>query len=318
MKINSDGSSLVEHPKVTLPPISNPKIPDQSPQTTGIANYIRTKLSEAQVELDKKLQKRSDRTELVSRNILKEEPKTGVSAAILQTKIALEKEKFQDKLAARIQRRPSKTDLENRNILRNERGEIETPPLTKPSSNDSLTSSSSDESNLSNDAEANAVKQVTDRILNFSTAIPERAPSPAIDSRNKPFQQRQQQLRSILKARPERNNLEERNILKHENIDPALQAATERLKRAQLTDNLESRLANRPTADQLSHLLNFNETVEILPTWRATDYCRKPDNDATFKKLTPKLKMEIREELNSYKKEEMAVHELSHQNTAFH
>ena len=60
---------------------------------------------------------------------------------------------------------------------------------------------------------------------------------------------------------------------------------------------------------QRNILLHFNETVEVLPTFRRTEYNRKPDGNSTFKKLTPQMKIQIREELNTFKKNEMNVHE---------
>ena len=62
------------------------------------------------------LGKRQDRDELVQRNILKEQ--TGLSPALVQTKMELEKSKFQDKLSGKIQRRPSREELQGRNILK--------------------------------------------------------------------------------------------------------------------------------------------------------------------------------------------------------
>ena len=62
----------------------------------------------------------------------------------------------------------------------------------------------------------------------------------------------------------------------------------------------------------------FSENVEIVPTFRKTEYNRKPNLDVTFKKLTPSLKMQIREELNTFKRSEMAVAPESMGNTCFH
>ncbi|GJJ78303.1 hypothetical protein EMPS_10662 [Entomortierella parvispora] len=64
--------------------------------------------------------------------------------------------------------------------------------------------------------------------------------------------------------------------------------------------------------------INFLETVEIIPAHRKSDYNRQSDKHATFKVLTPDLKSEIRDELNTYKMREMAVHVESMGNTAFH
>ncbi|KAG0278562.1 hypothetical protein BGZ95_003699 [Linnemannia exigua] len=64
--------------------------------------------------------------------------------------------------------------------------------------------------------------------------------------------------------------------------------------------------------------INFLETVEIIPAHRKADYNRQSDKHATFKILTPDMKSEIRDELNTYKMREMAVHVESMANTAFH
>ncbi|KAF9151569.1 hypothetical protein BG015_006513 [Linnemannia schmuckeri] len=64
--------------------------------------------------------------------------------------------------------------------------------------------------------------------------------------------------------------------------------------------------------------INFLETVEIIPAHRKGEYNRQSDKHATFKILTPDMKSEIRDELNTYKMREMAVHVESMANTAFH
>ena len=64
--------------------------------------------------------------------------------------------------------------------------------------------------------------------------------------------------------------------------------------------------------------INFLDTIEIIPAHRKLDYNRRSDKNATFKILTADMKTEIREELNSYKMREMAVHIESMGNTAFH
>ncbi|KAG0037330.1 hypothetical protein BGZ82_002708 [Podila clonocystis] len=64
--------------------------------------------------------------------------------------------------------------------------------------------------------------------------------------------------------------------------------------------------------------INFLDTIEIIPAHRKSDYNRRSDKNATFKILTADMKSEIREELNSYKMREMAVHIESMGNTAFH
>ena len=144
-------------------------------------------------------------------------------------------------------------------------------------------------------------------------------PTPAIEVKPRSFADRQRELKSCLKLRPDKESLEDRNILKpSDKMDPSLSAASEKLKRAQLENVLEGKIRNRPNPEDVSRFLNFNEVVEVLPTFRATDYNRKTDDSFTFKRLTPKLKQEIREELNHFKREEMEVHKESSQNTAFH
>lgn len=64
--------------------------------------------------------------------------------------------------------------------------------------------------------------------------------------------------------------------------------------------------------------ITFKDTVEVIPTYRKSEYNRRSDKNATYKILTPDMKSEIRDELNSYKLKEMAVHAQSMRNTAFH
>jgi hypothetical protein len=92
----------------------------------------------------------------------------------------------------------------------------------------------------------------------------------------------------------------------------------EKLKRAQLENSLDEKLRNRPELEEMGSLIHFSESVEVLPTFRKSEYNRKPDGNATFKKLTPQMKVAIREELNAFKRSEMSVHEDSTRNTCFH
>ena len=64
--------------------------------------------------------------------------------------------------------------------------------------------------------------------------------------------------------------------------------------------------------------IGFVESVEVIPTFGNSDYSRRPDSSATFLNLNNKAKKQIREELNEFKRDEMAVHELSQNNTVFH
>ncbi|KAJ3367605.1 hypothetical protein GGF31_007418 [Allomyces arbusculus] len=284
-------------------------------------------------ELGKKLSRRADRQDLIQRNIMKVDPaKPGLSRvpsapgpvtagalappAVIPRSISNDparpaatsnsdptlppltmeaqsggeidtdsiltpkKEQDLERLAARIGRRPSKVELQERNIFRGE-------------SDESVDSTSGGHS------------------VN--------APATARTS----FTERSTMLKGCLKKRPERTELVEKNILhsdtSYPNVDASLSPVAETLKRAQLSDMLNSQLASRPLPSELPpRLIKFDETVEVLPTFRKTEYNRKPDANATFRRLTPRMKMEIREELNDFKKNEMPVHEKSLQNTAFH
>ena len=64
--------------------------------------------------------------------------------------------------------------------------------------------------------------------------------------------------------------------------------------------------------------IGFVESVEVISTFGNADYSRRPDSSATFLNLNNKTKKQIREELNEFKRDEMAVHELSQNNTVFH
>ncbi|CAO3572279.1 unnamed protein product [Mortierella alpina] len=54
--------------------------------------------------------------------------------------------------------------------------------------------------------------------------------------------------------------------------------------------------------------LSFMDAIEIIPAHRKSEYNRRSDKNATFRILTPDMKSEIRDELNTYKMREMAVH----------
>lgn len=150
------------------------------------------------------------------------------------------------------------------------------------------------------------------------------------------IEERATQLKSILKKRPKEKELVDCNILKGSRTivmqgangaSANFISAQESLKRSILEDTLESKIAVRPTVEELEEkkILIFAETVEVLPTFRKSEYNRKPDATATFKNLTQQMKVEIREELNTYKKEEMPIHPesitlltLGEPNTCFH
>ncbi|KAJ3021164.1 hypothetical protein HKX48_009084 [Thoreauomyces humboldtii] len=219
-------------------------------------------------DLSKKLSRRQGPEELVQRNIMREdEAQPGVSNTLIKQKMALEAEKTKDTLNRKIGIRPDKVDLKLRNILRVD-------------SSDSL-----DQSGRNGQTPLGALD--LQKPLNF--------------------EMRKEVIKSILKKRPEKEQLEEMNILKNTGVDPSLAAMQDRLRKSQLVDVLDSRLRERPDAGQLQErrILMFAETVEVLPTFRKTEYNRKPDTNSTFKKLTPQMKQTIREELNTFKKHEM-------------
>jgi len=140
--------------------------------------------------------------------------------------------------------------------------------------------------------------------------------------KNVDFQTAQKQLKSCLKKRPEKQELAEMNIVKPNefNIAPSLAAAQQELIHNQLKNQLENKLKFRPDVTELEskRILVWQEHVEVYPTFKKNEYNRKPDEDATFRKLTPQMKVAIREELNTYKRTEMEVHESSQGNTCFH
>ncbi|ORZ30764.1 hypothetical protein BCR44DRAFT_43136, partial [Catenaria anguillulae PL171] len=204
-------------------------------------------------------------------------------------------EKDRERLAQRIARRPSKADLKLRNIIRVD----------------------------SSESIASLQRQGAENSAPNAPAPASQAGAGGLSEEQKQsIQERSKALRSCLKKRPERQELMEKNILKdvdEPKIDFSLAQTAEQLKRAQLSDALESRLMARPNPDEIpSRVLKFDESVEVLPTFRKAEYNRRPDSNSTFRKLTPKLKMEIREELNNFKKNEMPVHADSLSNTAFH
>ncbi|VDC01679.1 unnamed protein product [Peniophora sp. CBMAI 1063] len=60
-----------------------------------------------------------------------------------------------------------------------------------------------------------------------------------------------QELEKRLGQRPERKDLQDRNILKDDSVAPSLQAAKERLQRSQLEDKLDQALQQRPKPEEL-------------------------------------------------------------------
>ncbi|THH16581.1 hypothetical protein EW146_g4082 [Bondarzewia mesenterica] len=70
-----------------------------------------------------------------------------------------------------------------------------------------------------------------------------------------------QQLEKRLGQRPDKQELQDRNILKEDNVAPALQAAKERLQRSQLENKLGHALQQRPKPEELvkGGILNEDE-----------------------------------------------------------
>jgi hypothetical protein len=60
-----------------------------------------------------------------------------------------------------------------------------------------------------------------------------------------------QTLEKRLAQRPDRQELQDRNILKEGNVAPALQAARDQLQRSQLEDKLDQKLLQRPKPEEL-------------------------------------------------------------------
>ncbi|KAF9952468.1 hypothetical protein BGZ65_005238, partial [Modicella reniformis] len=83
-------------------------------------------------------------------------------------------------------------------------------------------------------------------------------------------------------------------------------------------DNLEDDDEIESDCSSSPKMTTFNETIEIIPTYRKSEYNRRSDKNATFKILNPDMKVEIKNELNNFKMKEMAVHIESMGNTSFH
>ncbi|KAG0313279.1 hypothetical protein BGZ99_008973 [Dissophora globulifera] len=66
------------------------------------------------------------------------------------------------------------------------------------------------------------------------------------------------------------------------------------------------------------HTIMFSDRVEVIPVFRKSEYNRHSNKNVTFRVLTPEMRGEIRDELNTYKMREMPVHIDSMGNTAFH
>jgi hypothetical protein len=104
------------------------------------------------------------------------------------------------------------------------------------------------------------------------------------------------------------------NILKGSDVNLA---AAQKL---EISSKLGTFLDERPNATSLKNakILFFSDDIQVAATYKKSEYDRKPDDDLTFKRLTPQLKSQIRAELNQYKQSEMSVHADSVHNTCFH
>ncbi|KAI8380257.1 hypothetical protein BD560DRAFT_387602 [Blakeslea trispora] len=63
--------------------------------------------------------------------------------------------------------------------------------------------------------------------------------------------------------------------------------------------------------------LSFSPVIKLHETFSASEYDRRCDTSATCQKLTPVLALQIKEELNQFKLNDMLVHVDSRQNTHF-
>lgn len=188
--------------------------------------------------------------------------------------LADDKEIDKARLAGKIARRPTRVELKLKNILKTESSDVLVP-----------------ENLIASEDQLKSPERTT-----FG------------------FSDRQVQLKSILKTRPERTDLELKGIL------PAMARSSSTLNFEPTALENTGTLSHSASTQSLSmrRSTSFHDSVEVSQTFRHSEYNRKPDADATFKRLTPRLKMEIREELNTYKRTEMSIHASSVKNTAFH
>ncbi|ORY29929.1 hypothetical protein BCR33DRAFT_745116 [Rhizoclosmatium globosum] len=233
-------------------------------------------------ELGKKLSRRTDKESLVGKNILKGFDHIPIYQSLKQLCRGLHLAHYPGQKIA-LEKEKQQDALNRKLALRPEKVDLKLRNILK-GTNDSLNKSNED----------------LDRSLNS-------------------FEKKAHKLKSCLRKRPSRNELEEMNIIKSGGLAPAIVETHRRLSRSIIEDTLESKLRNRPDMDELaSKNILFCETVEVHTTFRKSEYNRRPDGDVTFKHLTPQLKVQIRNELNTYKKNEMEIHEDAQQNTCFH
>ena len=70
-------------------------------------------------------------------------------------------------------------------------------------------------------------------------------------------------------------------------------------------------IAKTPSAPGLGKKVSFAENPTIYDIFSADVYDRRSESSSTFQRLTPSLAQSIKEELNSFKMEEMEVHPAS-------
>ncbi|XP_065891283.1 phosphatase and actin regulator 1-like isoform X2 [Dysidea avara] len=115
-----------------------------------------------------------------------------------------------------------------------------------------------------------------------------------------------------LSMRPTKEELQQRNILRNDNISE--QEARDEFERKK--GILTRKLSRRPTVKELREkriLIRFADYAEVID---ALEYDRKADKPWT--RLKPEDKAEIRKELNEFKRFEMEVHPESEYMTRFH
>ncbi|KAG1441228.1 hypothetical protein G6F56_011578 [Rhizopus delemar] len=72
-----------------------------------------------------------------------------------------------------------------------------------------------------------------------------------------------------------------------------------------------------PASSTISSKVSFSSAITLHETYSASEYDRTGDDNTTCQKLTPDMAVKIKEELNSYKLNDMPVHPQSRQFTHF-
>merc|ERR1711916_414809 len=75
-------------------------------------------------------------------------------------------------------------------------------------------------------------------------------------------------LEKKLSMRPEKDDLENKNILKDDHVAPALQAAQESLKKEKIAQSLATKIAHRPDAEDLENK-NILKDNSVAPSIQA-------------------------------------------------